>query len=175
MAATTDSPFKFPCLISSILDNLGNYILVYNTFHFQIVCFPKSIRAWQVWSLTPDNYRYAPSYWPIILHGFTGKQMYYLNWGYIQREETSESVLTDNIVLSVLIFCWGSATFGPWWEHYLYYWKRRHEPNVFYVKFEDMKRVCIGPKQTNYKKKNNNNKNKKKKQNKTQTKGPFLW
>ncbi|XP_072041909.1 sulfotransferase 1C4-like [Amphiura filiformis] len=34
----------------------------------------------------------------------------------------------------------GKISFGPWWEHYLFYWNLRHEPNVLFLKFEDMKR-----------------------------------
>ncbi|XP_072042015.1 sulfotransferase 1A3-like [Amphiura filiformis] len=37
-------------------------------------------------------------------------------------------------------FYTGKITFGPWWEHYLFYWNLRHEPNVLFVKFEDMKK-----------------------------------
>ncbi|XP_072041097.1 sulfotransferase 1A3-like [Amphiura filiformis] len=33
----------------------------------------------------------------------------------------------------------GKIMYGPWWEHFLFYWNLRHEPNVLFVKFEDMK------------------------------------
>ncbi|XP_038066235.1 sulfotransferase 1C2-like [Patiria miniata] len=32
------------------------------------------------------------------------------------------------------------ASYGSWWDHYLYFWKRRHEPNVMVLRFEDLKR-----------------------------------
>ncbi|XP_038065191.1 sulfotransferase 1C2-like isoform X3 [Patiria miniata] len=34
----------------------------------------------------------------------------------------------------------GKTFFGPWWEHYLYFWRKRHEPNILVLRFEDMKR-----------------------------------
>ncbi|XP_072041098.1 sulfotransferase 1C3-like [Amphiura filiformis] len=34
----------------------------------------------------------------------------------------------------------GKITYGPWWEHYLFYWNLRHESNVLFVKFEEMKK-----------------------------------
>ncbi|XP_072042745.1 sulfotransferase 1C4-like [Amphiura filiformis] len=37
-------------------------------------------------------------------------------------------------------FYTGKITFGAWWEHYLFYWNLRHEPNVLFVKFEEMKK-----------------------------------
>ncbi|XP_072031501.1 sulfotransferase 1C4-like [Amphiura filiformis] len=37
-------------------------------------------------------------------------------------------------------FISGNTIFGQWWDHYLYYWNKRHLPNVLFIKFEDMKR-----------------------------------
>lgn len=34
----------------------------------------------------------------------------------------------------------GNITFGPWWKHYLDYWNLACEPNVLFIKFEDMKK-----------------------------------
>lgn len=36
-------------------------------------------------------------------------------------------------------FMAGKVTHGPWLEHYLYYWSLRNEPNVLFIKFEEMK------------------------------------
>ncbi|XP_072042827.1 sulfotransferase 1C1-like [Amphiura filiformis] len=41
-------------------------------------------------------------------------------------------------------FCAGKTVYGPWWNHYLYYWKLRHEPNVLFLKFENMKKDLKG-------------------------------
>ncbi|XP_038065189.1 sulfotransferase 1A1-like isoform X2 [Patiria miniata] len=34
--------------------------------------------------------------------------------------------------------------FGTWWDHYLYFWRKRHEPNILVLQFEDMKRDLRG-------------------------------
>ncbi|XP_038066080.1 sulfotransferase 1C2-like isoform X2 [Patiria miniata] len=36
------------------------------------------------------------------------------------------------------------ASYGSWWDHYLYFWKRRHQPNVLVLRFEDLKRDLRG-------------------------------
>ncbi|XP_022099216.1 estrogen sulfotransferase-like, partial [Acanthaster planci] len=33
-----------------------------------------------------------------------------------------------------------SLPYGPWWDHYLFFWKKRHEPNALLVRFEELKR-----------------------------------
>ncbi|XP_038066263.1 sulfotransferase 1A1-like [Patiria miniata] len=38
----------------------------------------------------------------------------------------------------------GKAPYGPWWDHYLYFWKMRHHPNVLLLRFEDLKRDLRG-------------------------------
>ncbi|XP_072041911.1 sulfotransferase 1C1-like [Amphiura filiformis] len=38
----------------------------------------------------------------------------------------------------------GKIVYGSWWNHYLYYWNLRHEPNVLFLKFEDMKKDLKG-------------------------------
>ncbi|XP_038055429.1 sulfotransferase 1 family member D1-like isoform X2 [Patiria miniata] len=38
----------------------------------------------------------------------------------------------------------GEVDYGPWWEHYLYFWTRRHEDNVCIMKYEDMQRDLKG-------------------------------
>ncbi|XP_038065186.1 sulfotransferase 1C2-like [Patiria miniata] len=38
----------------------------------------------------------------------------------------------------------GKTMYGPWWEHYLYFWRKRHEPNILLLWFEDMKRDLRG-------------------------------
>ncbi|XP_038057704.1 sulfotransferase 1A1-like [Patiria miniata] len=38
----------------------------------------------------------------------------------------------------------GTTHYGPWWDHYLYFWKRRHEKNILLLRFEDMKRDLRG-------------------------------
>ncbi|XP_072042828.1 sulfotransferase 1C3-like [Amphiura filiformis] len=32
----------------------------------------------------------------------------------------------------------GKVYCGPWWDHYLYYWNRRHGPNILFLKYEEM-------------------------------------
>lgn len=34
----------------------------------------------------------------------------------------------------------GQAPYGGVWNHYLPFWNKRHEPNVMFIKYEDMKR-----------------------------------
>ncbi|XP_033631081.1 sulfotransferase 1C2-like [Asterias rubens] len=34
--------------------------------------------------------------------------------------------------------------FGPWWDHFLYFWKKRHDENILLLRFEDMKRDLRG-------------------------------
>ncbi|XP_072042001.1 sulfotransferase 1A3-like [Amphiura filiformis] len=41
-------------------------------------------------------------------------------------------------------FCSGNVYSGAWWEHYLYFWNKRHEANILFLKFEDMKRDLKG-------------------------------
>ncbi|XP_047035973.1 luciferin sulfotransferase [Helicoverpa zea] len=38
------------------------------------------------------------------------------------------------------LFMRDRAPFGPVWNHILGFWKRRHDPNVLFIKFEQMKR-----------------------------------
>ncbi|XP_038066030.1 sulfotransferase 1E1-like [Patiria miniata] len=38
----------------------------------------------------------------------------------------------------------GSAFYGPWWDHYLYFWEKRKEPNILLLRYEDMKRDLRG-------------------------------
>ncbi|XP_072042744.1 sulfotransferase 1C2-like [Amphiura filiformis] len=38
----------------------------------------------------------------------------------------------------------GKVYSGTWWEHYLYFWNIRHESNVLFLKFEEMKRDLRG-------------------------------
>ncbi|XP_022099268.1 sulfotransferase family cytosolic 1B member 1-like isoform X1 [Acanthaster planci] len=32
------------------------------------------------------------------------------------------------------------ASYGSWWDHYLFFWKRREEPNILLLRFEDLKK-----------------------------------
>jgi len=34
-----------------------------------------------------------------------------------------------------------SVGFGPYWNHVLDYWNNRNQPNMLFVKYEDMKKV----------------------------------
>ena len=43
----------------------------------------------------------------------------------------------------LLHHCLLEVIYGPWWDHYLYFWKRRHDENILLLRFEDMKRVSI--------------------------------
>ncbi|XP_038064996.1 sulfotransferase 1A1-like [Patiria miniata] len=38
----------------------------------------------------------------------------------------------------------GKILYGPWWDHYLSFWKMRHHPNVLLLRFEDLKRDLRG-------------------------------
>jgi len=38
----------------------------------------------------------------------------------------------------------GEGDYGPWWDHYLYFWKRRHDSNILFLRYEDMKRDLRG-------------------------------
>ncbi|XP_022089834.1 sulfotransferase 1A1-like [Acanthaster planci] len=38
----------------------------------------------------------------------------------------------------------GKNHYGPWWDHYLYFWKRRHDENILVLRFEDMKKDLRG-------------------------------
>ncbi|XP_033641706.1 sulfotransferase 1E1-like [Asterias rubens] len=38
----------------------------------------------------------------------------------------------------------GEMGYGPWWEHYLFFWKKRHESNVLLLRFEDTRRDLRG-------------------------------
>ncbi|XP_038066234.1 sulfotransferase 1C2-like [Patiria miniata] len=38
----------------------------------------------------------------------------------------------------------GKILYGPWWDHYLFFWKLRHHPNVLLLRFEDLKRDLRG-------------------------------
>ncbi|XP_022100034.1 sulfotransferase 1A1-like [Acanthaster planci] len=38
------------------------------------------------------------------------------------------------------VFCWNlSVSYGPWWDHYLFFWEKRNDPNILVLKYEDMK------------------------------------
>ncbi|PIK58211.1 putative sulfotransferase 1C2A [Apostichopus japonicus] len=37
-------------------------------------------------------------------------------------------------------FCKGLLPHGDWFEHNIYWWERRNEPNVLFIKYEDMKK-----------------------------------
>ena len=41
--------------------------------------------------------------------------------------------------------------YGAWWDHYLYFWQRRHKPNLLLVKFEDLKKVSEAGTSSRYK------------------------
>ncbi|XP_022104123.1 sulfotransferase 1C2-like [Acanthaster planci] len=38
----------------------------------------------------------------------------------------------------------GNIMYGVWWCHYLYFWKRRHEPNILLLRYEDLKKDLRG-------------------------------
>ncbi|XP_071797657.1 amine sulfotransferase-like [Asterias amurensis] len=38
----------------------------------------------------------------------------------------------------------GTIPYGKWWEHYLYFWQRRNEDHVLFIRFEDMKKDLRG-------------------------------
>ncbi|XP_038064924.1 sulfotransferase 1 family member D1-like [Patiria miniata] len=38
----------------------------------------------------------------------------------------------------------GKDPYGPWWDHYLFFWKKRHHPNILLLRFEDLKRDLRG-------------------------------
>ncbi|XP_022101811.1 estrogen sulfotransferase-like isoform X2 [Acanthaster planci] len=33
----------------------------------------------------------------------------------------------------------GKVPYGTWWEHVLFFWKRRHEKNILFLRYEDLK------------------------------------
>ncbi|XP_071476936.1 sulfotransferase 1E1-like [Diadema antillarum] len=41
-------------------------------------------------------------------------------------------------------FCNDSIPRGSWFENVLYWWRKRHEPNVFFITYEEMKRDLRG-------------------------------
>lgn len=57
----------------------------------------------------------------MLVHGLVGS-----------FEEFCEIFLTDN------------APIGPVWPHMLAFWKKRNDPNVLFLKYEDMKRDLTG-------------------------------
>lgn len=50
----------------------------------------------------------------------------------ISFEEFAELFLNDSVPLA------------PVWSHYLKFWEKRDEPNILFLKYEDMKRDCKG-------------------------------
>ncbi|XP_022099260.1 estrogen sulfotransferase-like [Acanthaster planci] len=38
----------------------------------------------------------------------------------------------------------GKVEYGPWWDHYLFFWKKRHDPKILLVRFEHLKRDLRG-------------------------------
>ncbi|XP_033630668.1 sulfotransferase 1E1-like isoform X2 [Asterias rubens] len=38
----------------------------------------------------------------------------------------------------------GTLPYGNWWEHYLYFWERRNEDHILFLRFEDMKKDLRG-------------------------------
>ncbi|XP_022100016.1 sulfotransferase 1A1-like [Acanthaster planci] len=38
----------------------------------------------------------------------------------------------------------GDVFYGPWWNHYLYFWRKRNDPNILVLKYEDMKQDLRG-------------------------------
>ncbi|XP_022095565.1 sulfotransferase 1C2-like isoform X2 [Acanthaster planci] len=38
----------------------------------------------------------------------------------------------------------GTNPYGKWWEHYLYFWERRNEDNILFLRFEDAKKDLRG-------------------------------
>lgn len=42
------------------------------------------------------------------------------------------------------LFLNDKAPIGPIWNHYLSFWEKRHEPNVLFLKYEDLKRDLKG-------------------------------
>lgn len=41
-----------------------------------------------------------------------------------------------------------AAPVGPMWSHILGFWEKRHEPNILFLKYEDMKKVLTLPRST---------------------------
>ncbi|KAL0276597.1 UNVERIFIED_CONTAM: hypothetical protein PYX00_004140 [Menopon gallinae] len=42
------------------------------------------------------------------------------------------------------LFLKGKAPIGPIWSHILGFWRRRHQPNILFLKYEDMKKDQAG-------------------------------
>ncbi|XP_022100048.1 sulfotransferase 1A1-like [Acanthaster planci] len=38
----------------------------------------------------------------------------------------------------------GDVSYGPWWDHYLFFWEKRNDPNILVLKYEDMKQDLRG-------------------------------
>ena len=45
--------------------------------------------------------------------------------------------LSDHVPLSIIF----TVTYGKWYDHVLGYWKRRHDENILFLFYEDMKKV----------------------------------
>lgn len=48
------------------------------------------------------------------------------------------------------LFLKDKAPVGPIWNHIMGFWRRRNDPNVLFLKYEDMKRVNFIFKSANY-------------------------
>ena len=49
----------------------------------------------------------------------------------------------DSIQFHLLCLSLPIVTYGHWYEHFLGFWKRRHDDNILFLKYEDMKKVSV--------------------------------
>nr|CAH7741709.1 unnamed protein product [Callosobruchus chinensis] len=95
---------------------------------------PAVVKSHMPWVLLPKQIQESKRR-PKIIYVVRNPKAVVVSWcAYMKQSFGSDYTLAD----AVSAFIEGKATYHPYWKHVLQFWKHRHEPNIFILRYEEM-------------------------------------
>ncbi|VEN56808.1 unnamed protein product [Callosobruchus maculatus] len=101
---------------------------------------PVVVKSHMPWALLPkqiQEYKRRPK----IIYVVRNPKAVMVSWRYYMKQSFGSDYTLEEAVNA---FIDGNVSYHPYWKHVFQFWERRHEPNIFILRYEDMVKETQG-------------------------------
>ena len=62
----------------------------------------------------------------------------------VEKEKNGQNNIAQIILFVMIFLLYFTVGWGKWNDHVLGWWKHKDDPNVLFLKYEDLQKVCCG-------------------------------